>query len=234
MLANCRGMSSEIVGSLASCQPRTCCPNSQEQAVAPGCTLHPLRRRRRPRWADGIPPAMGGHLMPSGAAAPLSQSKGPGIDIDPLYFTYPAGSLNVDVVVYGGESAAAAGLADLVAAVSLRAAGQAGLASSLAGCCCGAAQACAIGLRKRCHRRHPTAFGSLHSVGTVLLLVGAAPMLCTLHNLRPCCVATHRRPQASEQAIAQKGSFAIALSGGSLVKSLGALVGRQGVDFSKW
>ena len=40
--------------------------------------------------------------------------------------------------------------------------------------------------------------------------------------------------QASAEAIAAKGSFAIALSGGSLVKQLAALVGREGVDFSKW
>ncbi len=40
--------------------------------------------------------------------------------------------------------------------------------------------------------------------------------------------------QASAEAIAAKGSFAIALSGGSLVKQLAALVGREEVDFSKW
>ena len=28
------------------------------------------------RWADGIPPVMGAHLMPSGQATPMSMSKG--------------------------------------------------------------------------------------------------------------------------------------------------------------
>ena len=47
--------------------------------------------------------------MPSGAAAPLSQSKGPGIDIHPLMFTYPAGCYDVAVKVYDSDFAAAAG-----------------------------------------------------------------------------------------------------------------------------
>lgn len=34
--------------------------------------------------------------------------------------------------------------------------------------------------------------------------------------------------------MAARGAFTIALSGGSLVKSLGTLVGRADVDFSKW
>lgn len=39
---------------------------------------------------------------------------------------------------------------------------------------------------------------------------------------------------ASAAAIAAKGAFTIALSGGSLVQSLVGLVGRTDVDFSKW
>lgn len=41
-------------------------------------------------------------------------------------------------------------------------------------------------------------------------------------------------PQASAEAVAARGAFTIALSGGSLVKSLAGLVGRADVDFSKW
>lgn len=108
------------------------------------------------RWADGIPPAMGGHYMPSGSLAPLSNSKGPGVDIAPMYFTYPGKeSEKTNVVVYENGFAAANGLADAVA-------------------------------------------------------------------------------EASAKAIRNKGSFTVALSGGSLVKSLSALVGRNDVDFSKW
>jgi len=98
---------------------------------------------------------MGGHFMPSGALAPLSNSKGPGIDIHPLYFSYPAGESEVDVKIYENEFAAANGLADAVA-------------------------------------------------------------------------------RASAAAIAAKGSFMLAISGGSLVRSLEALVGRTDVDFSRW
>ena len=39
---------------------------------------------------------------------------------------------------------------------------------------------------------------------------------------------------ASAEAVARKGSFTVALSGGSLLKALAALAGRPGVDFSKW
>lgn len=107
------------------------------------------------RWPEGIPPAMGGHFMPSGELAPLSKSKGPGIDIAPMYFTYPDTTTDTQVVVHETAFSAAAGLADAVA-------------------------------------------------------------------------------KASAEAIARKGSFTIALSGGSLVKSLSGLVGREDVDFSKW
>lgn len=108
------------------------------------------------RWPTGIPPAMGGHYLTSGSIAPLSHSKGPGIDIDPLYFTYPSvESSQVDVTIYENDVAAANGLADLVAKASL-------------------------------------------------------------------------------ESIASRGNFVIALSGGSLVKTLGSLVGRTDVDFSRW
>ncbi len=46
------------------------------------------------------------------------------------------------------------------------------------------------------------------------------------------CLLPH--VQASAEAIAARGAFTIALSGGSLVKSLAGLVGRSDVDFSKW
>ena len=38
------------------------------------------------RSQDGIPPVMGAHLMPSGAVAPISVSKGPGMDVTPHQF----------------------------------------------------------------------------------------------------------------------------------------------------
>eukprot|EP00890_Picochlorum_soloecismus_P001665 jgi/Picsp_1/249/NSC_00248-R1_6-phosphogluconolactonase-like protein len=107
------------------------------------------------RWPEGIPPAMGGHYMASGDLAPLSKSRGPGIDIAPMYFKYPSHGTETDVVIHENGFSASNGLAGLVA-------------------------------------------------------------------------------EASAKAIAEKGSFTIALSGGSLVKSLSALVGRTDVEFSKW
>jgi len=98
---------------------------------------------------------MGGHYMASGGLAPLSKSRGPGIDIAPLYFKYPSNETEIDVVIHENSFSASNGLAGLVA-------------------------------------------------------------------------------EASAKAIAEKGSFTIALSGGSLVKSLSALVGRTDVEFSKW
>ncbi len=98
---------------------------------------------------------MGGHYMCSGILAPLSKSKGPGIDIAPQYFTYPSGESEVDVIVHDNEFSAANGLADTIA-------------------------------------------------------------------------------RASAASIAAKGSFTVALSGGSLVKVLEGLVGRSDIDFTRW
>lgn len=46
--------------------------------------------------------------------------------------------------------------------------------------------------------------------------------------------AGRTRVQASKEAVAARGAFTVALSGGSLVKALAGLVGRADVDFSKW
>ncbi|KFM28048.1 putative 6-phosphogluconolactonase 1 [Auxenochlorella protothecoides] len=107
------------------------------------------------QWPEGIPPAMGGHFMESGAAAPLSQSRGPGIDTTPPIYTYPHGDVDVSVVIHETSDHAAKGLADLVA-------------------------------------------------------------------------------QASAAAIKAHGAFTVALSGGSLVKSLAPLADRSDIDFSRW
>lgn len=65
------------------------------------------------QWADGIPPVMGAHLMASGTIAPISTSKGPGIDVPPHQFQYP-GEANAQVVVYATAKNASAGLAKSV------------------------------------------------------------------------------------------------------------------------
>jgi hypothetical protein len=65
------------------------------------------------QWADGIPPVMGAHLMASGTVAPISTSKGPGIDVGVHQFQYQ-GQANAQVVVYATAKNAAAGLAKSV------------------------------------------------------------------------------------------------------------------------
>lgn len=93
--------------------------------------------------------------MPAGTLAPLSKSKGPGVDIDPLYFSYPSDKAETQVAIYENDFAAATGLADMIA-------------------------------------------------------------------------------DASAAAISAKGSFVIALSGGSLIRCLEAVVGREDIDFTRW
>jgi 6-phosphogluconolactonase len=51
--------------------------------------------------------------MASGTIAPISTSKGPGIDVPPHQFQYP-GEANAQVVVYATQKNAAAGLAKAV------------------------------------------------------------------------------------------------------------------------
>lgn len=93
--------------------------------------------------------------MASGVVAPISTSKGPGIDTHPLYFSYATSESEVNVTIYENDFTASNGLADLIAGASAR-------------------------------------------------------------------------------AIDMKGSFTIALSGGSVVKTLASLVGRSDIDFSRW
>lgn len=66
------------------------------------------------QWPTGVPPAMGGHFMTSGDVAPISTSKGPGIDIHPLVFTYSSANTPTDVAIFEDRGAAASGLADLL------------------------------------------------------------------------------------------------------------------------
>lgn len=113
-----------VISPISRCDPAAgagpCRPHAAAAAAGgrlAGTAAATLAAAAARRWSEGIPPAMGGHFMPSGAAAPLSQSKGPGIDIHPLMFTYPAGGGDVEVRVYDSDFAAASGLADYVAQV---------------------------------------------------------------------------------------------------------------------
>ena len=40
--------------------------------------------------------------------------------------------------------------------------------------------------------------------------------------------------KAAEQAIEERGSFTVALAGGSLIKLLGGLKGKNGIDWDNW
>lgn len=64
-------------------------------------------------WEKGIPPVMGAHLMASGVIAPISTSKGAGIDVDAHQFQYP-GEGDAQVVIYATPKNATKGLAKLI------------------------------------------------------------------------------------------------------------------------
>ena len=133
------------------------------------------------RWANGIPPVMGAHLMASGKsfeqlqtfkhtahiirkpsplsfageAAPISTSKGADLGGIPHAFHYADKEVDANVVQFANADAGAQGIGRLV-------------------------------------------------------------------------------QQAAEDAIKQKGSFTLVLSGGSLLKGLTPLAGIKGMDWSKW
>ncbi|KAI8473518.1 MAG: hypothetical protein J3K34DRAFT_410985 [Monoraphidium minutum] len=65
-------------------------------------------------WEKGIPPVMGAHLMASGTIAPISTSKGAGLDVDEHQFQYP-GEGNTQVVIFATPKNATKGVAKLVA-----------------------------------------------------------------------------------------------------------------------
>lgn len=66
------------------------------------------------QWETGVPPVMGAHLMASGTVAPISTSKGPGVDVTPHIFQYPAAH-DAQVIIYATSKNAANGLAKSVA-----------------------------------------------------------------------------------------------------------------------
>lgn len=67
------------------------------------------------QWPNGVPPVMGAHLMASGVVAPVSTSKGAGIDIVPHQFQYHIAETNTLVELHTTADKAAKGLAEAVA-----------------------------------------------------------------------------------------------------------------------
>lgn len=59
------------------------------------------------QWANGVPPVMGAHLMASGVVAPISVSKGPGIDNIPHQFQYPTVEGNTEIILHFSKNGAA-------------------------------------------------------------------------------------------------------------------------------
>lgn len=57
---------------------------------------------------------MGAHLMASGIVAPVSVSKGPGIDVTPHPFQYHDAETNTIIQLHASSAAAANGIARLV------------------------------------------------------------------------------------------------------------------------
>ncbi|GMH36484.1 hypothetical protein BSKO_04352 [Bryopsis sp. KO-2023] len=70
------------------------------------------------RWESGIPPVMGAHLMDSGAVAPISMSKGAGMDVARHVFQYPDGEYECGVMLYGSAPVAAEGVSQMVLAAA--------------------------------------------------------------------------------------------------------------------
>ncbi len=93
-------------------------PPQRRSSAEPSSRIHLIPQSR---WADGIPVVMGSHLMASGTVAPVSRSKGPGIDLEPFIFSYPGAEGAVDVLIHPSEAAATEGVADFVARASAEA-----------------------------------------------------------------------------------------------------------------
>lgn len=55
--------------------------------------------------------------MHSGGIAPPSQSKGAGVGVAPLVFSYPSGDLDIAVEIYDDRDAVAVALAEEIAKV---------------------------------------------------------------------------------------------------------------------
>jgi 6-phosphogluconolactonase len=78
------------------------------------------------QWADGVPPVMGAHLMASGVVAPISVSKGAGVDVPPHIFQYPDAECDIQVQLFVTPAAASNGLSKAVldaAAAAIKARG---------------------------------------------------------------------------------------------------------------
>lgn len=67
------------------------------------------------QWPNGVPPVMGAHLMASGTVAPVSTSKGAGIDIVPHQFQYHNAETHTIVELHTTAEKASKGLAEAVA-----------------------------------------------------------------------------------------------------------------------
>mmetsp|Transcript_19712 Transcript_19712/g.43084 ORF Transcript_19712/g.43084 Transcript_19712/m.43084 type:complete len:365 (-) Transcript_19712:592-1686(-) len=78
------------------------------------------------KWPKGIPPQMGGHLMPSGQYAPLSNSSGCATGPPHLY-QYHDTETNTSVRVFQNQQAASGGLAMMIAEASAKAIAERGI-----------------------------------------------------------------------------------------------------------
>lgn len=85
------------------------------QSVKPVINVIANNGRDDGRAFNGIPPVMGAHLMPSGAAAPLSVSKGPGLDVTPHPFQYPTAEGDAGLLLHFSRQGVAQGVVKAVA-----------------------------------------------------------------------------------------------------------------------
>lgn len=63
----------------------------------------------------------------------------------------------------------------------------------------------------------------------------SAPVVCTFSNPEELVESLAQFiVKAQKESIQKKGKFTVAISGGSLPKQLGGLIGRAGVKWDKW
>ncbi len=91
-------------------------PTVRTGAAAPSVNINliPNNGRDEGRAVDGIPPVMGAHLMASGTVAPISVSKGPGLDVAPAPFDYPSVEGNANIMLFFSKAGVAQGVVKAV------------------------------------------------------------------------------------------------------------------------
>mmetsp|Transcript_40156 Transcript_40156/g.89089 ORF Transcript_40156/g.89089 Transcript_40156/m.89089 type:complete len:360 (+) Transcript_40156:81-1160(+) len=95
----------------ASVVPRATAPasKSESSSAAAKYVIHEIPNNGV--WPNGVPPVMGAHLMASGVVAPVSTSKGAGVDVYPIPIPYYDKEGEGHVILHATSAAASTTLA---------------------------------------------------------------------------------------------------------------------------